>query len=169
MIVADFDLKRRNSLVLIKMARDNSGKIGRMEPGNMDYKEFTRIKEEISRLMAGNQFQEAEGLLLPLLRSDIADIDKAAVCVNLARIEDRKRNSEEALQWLDKGIAYEEIYFRYEVSEEKVRYLTQIGRYQEAVPILEELLKQPCLSESEKDRIQKAMKSLLSRSLGNWM
>lgn len=134
----------------------------------MDYQEYARLTDQISQLMSSARWKEAGDALYSLLLGDISDLDKAAICAKLAKVYDRMGTTEEVLSWFDKGIVYEQAYCRYEIAEEKVRYLTQIGHSKEAVPICEALLKEPFLTEAEKERIRNETKSLLGKAIGQW-
>ncbi len=134
----------------------------------MDYQDFMRMSKEADELITSNKYKEAEDALYPLLLSDISDLDKAVVCVKLARIRDRIGNSDEALSWFDKGINYEQPHFRFMVLQEKAAYLTELGHNMEVVPLYEDLLKQSYVTEAEKDELRKKIKVLLSRAIGQW-
>jgi tetratricopeptide (TPR) repeat protein len=134
----------------------------------MDYQEYVARTEAASRFVQERKFKEAVDVLYPFLRSDLSDIDKAFLCANLATIYDRMGSTEEALTWYDKGIEIEQTYCRYEVTEKKAHYLSQLGRSNEAVPIYEALIKQPYLSETEKMRVLKNIQALLGKSTAEW-
>lgn len=134
----------------------------------MEYQEFVRRSNQAAELVKAVRLKEAVDAYYQLILSDISDIDKARLSASLAEVYDRLGTTEEALDWYDKGSAYERIYARYEVTEMKAAYLSSLGRNQEAIAIHESLLKQPFLSEAEKDRLHKALKELLNKSLGTW-
>jgi len=134
----------------------------------MDYQEYLNVKERAAQALASNNYKEADNQLYPLLLSDISELDKADICVKLAKIHDRIEGSEEALSWFDKGISYEQNFCRSVVAREKARFLTDLGHYTDAVAIYEDLTKQPFVTEAEKEELRKEIKALLSRSLGQW-
>lgn len=134
----------------------------------MDFQEYDQLNKQAVQLLSSGKYKEAWEMFHSLYMSDIADIDKAAICIRMAIIQDRIGSSDEVLAWYDKGIAYEEPFFRYRVCLEKVHYLADLGRCMEAVPILEGLLKQPYVSEVEKEAFRKEIKILLSKSIGQW-
>ena len=134
----------------------------------MDYQEYVRMSGRITQLMASNKLQETVDTLFQFLLSDISDIDKAAMCSNLATVYDRLGKTEEALSWYDKGIAYEQVYCRCDVSEKKAQYLSQLGKNNEAVLIYEGLIKEHFVSEIEKERMRKIIQTYLSRATRSW-
>jgi tetratricopeptide (TPR) repeat protein len=134
----------------------------------MQYPKFIQEQELITRFIKDAKFDEAVDALFQLIMSDISDIDKAAMCAQLAVVYDRLRNEKEALAAFDKGISFEQNWFRYEIAEKKAQYLSQLGRSDQAIPIYESLLKQPFISEGEKDRMRKIMQIFLSKTMHSW-
>jgi hypothetical protein len=134
----------------------------------MDYQEFIRLSTKAAQLVSSGQFKEAGELWYSIILSDISDIDKAAACLKMASLSDRFGCAEEVLGWYDRAIGYEQSYCRYAAEVEKACYLVEIGRCTQAAAILESLLKQPFVTEAEKDGFRKEIKSYLSRSLGQW-
>lgn len=133
----------------------------------MDYQEFLRASQAIDANLSAGKLKEAESLILDLLMRDISELDRAELCVKMAQIYDLYGNVEEALEWFNKGIASEQLYARYSVLERKADYLAQLGRYQEAINLLEALSRQPYLTESEKERIRKVLQTLLVKSMSS--
>jgi tetratricopeptide (TPR) repeat protein len=121
----------------------------------MQYQDYIQKVEQVSKLIREAYFKEAVVALYQLILSDISDIDKAEICANLAVVYDRMGNTDEALVWYEKGISYEQNYYRFEVAEKKAQYLSQLGQSNQAVPIYESLMKEPFVSEAEKERMRK--------------
>jgi len=134
----------------------------------MQYSEYLRQVEQVSQLVREARYKQAVDSLYQLILSDISDIDKADLCTQLATVYDRMGNTNDAVAWYEKGISYEQNYCRYEVAEKKAQYLSQQGRNDQAVPIYESLLKQPFVSEAEKDRMRKNIKNFLGKAMRTW-
>ena len=134
----------------------------------MQYSEYLRQVEQVSQLVREARYKQAVDSLYQLILSDISDIDKADLCTQLATVYDRMGNTNDAVAWYEKGISYEQNYCRYEVAEKKAQYLSQLGRNDQAVPIYESLLKQPFVSEAEKERMRKTMKIFLGKAMRTW-
>ncbi len=134
----------------------------------MEYQEFKQSVQRAFDLVETSRLKEAEEALYKLILSDISDIDKAALCAKLAEVYDKTGNSDEALAWYDKGIASEQVYCRFEVAEKKAHYLSVLGRSSDGVVIYENLVKQPFVSEGDKERMRQTIKSLLSKTLRGW-
>ena len=134
----------------------------------MEYQEFINRTRQASQLMSSGHLQETIDFIYLLFLSDISDIDKAAICADLATVYERMGNTESALTWYDKGVDLEQNYFRYEISEKKAQYLSSLGRSCDAVPIYENLIKQPFVSETEKERMRKLIQTFLGQATGQW-
>lgn len=94
----------------------------------MEYQEFINRMQQASQLMGSSRMQDTVDYLYLLFLSDISDIDKAGICINLATVYDRMGNTETAITWYDKGVDLEQNYSRFEVAEKKAEYLSQLGR-----------------------------------------
>jgi tetratricopeptide (TPR) repeat protein len=134
----------------------------------MEYKEFVSRTQQAAQLTKTGRYKEAEVCLYKLFLSNISDIDKINSCAALAVVYDRLGSTEEALTWFDKGIDIEQTYGRYEVAEKKAQYSAQLGRRTAAASIYETLIKQPFVSESEKERMRKTIQILLGQSTQQW-
>jgi tetratricopeptide (TPR) repeat protein len=134
----------------------------------MEYQEYVNRSQQASQFIQSGRLKEAEDALYQLILSDISDLDKAATCVDLATVYDRMGKTDEALAWYDKGVAYEQMYCRYEMAEKRAQYLSLIGRSKDAVPIYEALIKQPFISEAEKERMRKIIQTLLGKAMRQW-
>jgi tetratricopeptide (TPR) repeat protein len=134
----------------------------------MDYQEYVRSTQQAEQLVRDGRFKDAVNALYKLILSDISDIDKAGLCADLANVYDKLGDTEDALAWYDKGITAEQAYCRFGAAEKKAQYLSVLGRSSDGVKIYEELLKQPFVSEGDKERMRQMTKTLLSKSLGAW-
>jgi tetratricopeptide (TPR) repeat protein len=134
----------------------------------MQFNEYIKRIQETSQLIKGAHYQEAIDAIYKLILSDISDIDKADLCVKLAYSYDRLGNTSEAMDWYEKGISYEQNYCRFEVAEMKAQYLSELGLSNQAVPIYESLMKQPFVSEIEKERMRKTIQSYLMKAIRDW-
>ena len=134
----------------------------------MDYQEYLNRGQQASELMSSGRLQETIDFLYLLFLSDISDIDKAGICASLATVYDRMGNTDSAISWYDKGIDLEHIYCRFDVSEKKAQFLSQLGRSKEAVPIYESLITQPFVSEVDKERMRKIIQIFLGQAMRQW-
>ena len=135
----------------------------------MEYQEYLNRMRQASELNRSSRFQETVDFLHTLYLSDISDIDKAGICVNLATVYDRMGNTEMAISWYDKGINLEQNYSRFDVLEKKAQYLSQLGRSKESVTIYEALINQPFVSEADRERMRKTIQTFLGQATRQWM
>jgi tetratricopeptide (TPR) repeat protein len=134
----------------------------------MQYQEYVQRVQQTSQLIHEARFKEAVEALYQLFLSDISDLDKADMCADLAVVYDRMGNTDEAMNWYEKGISYEQDYCRYAMVEKKAQYLSQLGRNDQAVSIYESLIQQPFVSEAEKERMRKTIQNLLGKAMRGW-
>ncbi|MGB8213770.1 MAG: hypothetical protein WCE68_09465 [Anaerolineales bacterium] len=134
----------------------------------MDYQEYLNRTQQASQLVKSARLQEAVDCLYVLFLSDISDIDKVSICADLATVYDRMGQTEEAISWYEKGVDIEQNYSRFDILEKKAQYLSLIGRSIDAVPIYESLIKQPFVSETDKERMRKTIQTLLGQAMHQW-
>ena len=134
----------------------------------MEYKEFLNRTKQATQLVESGRWKEAVVSLYKLYLSDVSDIDKIGMCVTLAFVYDRMGNTEDATTWYDKGVDIEENYGRFEASEKKAQFLSQLGHHQDAISIYETLIKQPYVSEADRERMRKTIQNLLGQAMRQW-
>jgi tetratricopeptide (TPR) repeat protein len=134
----------------------------------MEYQEYLERMQKASELMKSAHLQEAVDFLYLLFLSDISDLDKAIICTDLATVYDRQGNTDEAISWFDKGVDLEQNYSRFEAMEKKAQYLAQFGRATEAAQIYENLIKQPFVMETDKERMRKIIQTFLGQTMRQW-
>jgi len=120
----------------------------------MLYEEYDGKLKQVAALVDETKYDQALAILKSLIDSDISDIDKSMMSVNVAVVYDKKGLREHALEWYDRGISFEAIYFRCFVAENKASYLFQLKRYKECLAIYEELLLMAYQTEVDKLRLQ---------------
>jgi tetratricopeptide (TPR) repeat protein len=134
----------------------------------MKYQEYLDRTQHASQMRQSGRWQEAVDALYFLVLSDISDIDKVVLCADLAAVYDRMGKTDEAISWYDKAIDLEQNCSLFEISEKKAQYLSTLGRGKEAITIYETLIKQPFVSEADKERMRKTIQSLLGQSMREW-
>ena len=126
----------------------------------MRYEDYYETAQKVSNLVDETRFEEAMGLLRGLIDSDLAELDKSVMCVNMAVVLQKMQRNEEALQRYDRGIGYEALYLRFFVAESKAGFLHQLGRNQESLEIYSALLGQPYLNAQENERMRNNVDAL---------
>lgn len=124
----------------------------------MTYEEYYRIAQQADQAVKSQDFETAIGLLSGLVQSDLPDLDKSVMCINLSIVWDKRGNQHEAFRWLDKAIHYEKPHKRFYAQEEKAAGLLRLGRKEEAGTVYRELLAQSFLSMSDRQRIESNLK-----------
>lgn len=97
-----------------------------------------------------------------LAEGDLPDMDRSAMCVNVAILHDQKGDANGALTWYDKGVELESRHRRFAVSELRAGYLAQIGRTRESLDQFLRLLERPDLNLGDRDRIARIVQRLQS-------
>lgn len=118
----------------------------------MDYAQYHAIAHEGARLFDAGNLNGALARFLSLMESDISDIDKAAMCQNIARVCERQSRFDEAMEWYDQGIALEQPWCRHMVAECRAAAFSERGRIAECLAAYESLRQLPWLNEQEKER-----------------
>lgn len=120
----------------------------------MEYQLYYQTAQQAAQLVERGDYTGALEALRTLLASDISDLDKSMMCLNMAVVYDKMGRKEESLSWYDRGIAYERKHKRFQVAEHKAAYLSQSGQSSESLVIFEDLINQPSMTESDKERIR---------------
>jgi tetratricopeptide (TPR) repeat protein len=130
---------------------------------SMKYQTYARSAKRASRLVERGNYEKALTVLRELLSSDISDVDKAMMCLNMAIVYDKMDRMEDALAWYDEGATYERPYKRHFVAEKKAVYLAEKGRYRDSLYAYERLLSRADLTEGDKERIERNIETLRRR------
>lgn len=121
----------------------------------MDYRDYYESAHKGGKLVEEGKHDDAIAVFHALVESDISDLDKANMCYNVAICCEKLNLFDDALRWYDAGVAYEQPYLRFNISEHKAFFLSNRGRDSEALAIYESLYRQPYLTEIDKERIWK--------------
>lgn len=100
------------------------------------------------------RYADALTALTRLVESDISDMDKANACLSAATVYEKLGETDKALEWYDRGIKYEYTHHRFAVAEHKAWYLSSKGRTRESVRLYEKLVREPSMTEADKDRLR---------------
>ncbi|GIV98279.1 MAG: hypothetical protein KatS3mg057_2936 [Herpetosiphonaceae bacterium] len=129
----------------------------------MQYQDYQHAVQQAAQLADQGDYAGAIQAFQRLLASDVSDLDKAMMCLNIALICGKMGQEEEALAWYNRGISYERPYYRYQLAERMAVYLAERGRYQESLAMYRALLAERSLTEHEKERIRNNI-ALLQRN-----
>jgi len=126
----------------------------------MDYKDFqNRVNYGTQMFDAGNM-QAALETFSGLINSDISDLDKSSMCLNIAVVYDKLGNMQQCLEWYTRAVQLEKPHCHFEAQEYMASYLKQINRPRESLKILEALIASTHLTENDKVRIRQSVENL---------
>jgi hypothetical protein len=129
----------------------------------VEYTAYVERTQRAAHLSQAGEYDEALRILTGLVRSDISDIDKSMMCLNVAVVYDKQGKTELALEWHDRGIAYERLYARAFVAMHKAGYLATLDRVSESLGLFRELAELPYLTEGDKETVRRNIATLEDR------
>ncbi len=126
----------------------------------MNYKDFQNRVDYGTQMFDSGNMQAALEAFTGLVGSDISDLDKCSMCLNIAVVYDKLGNLQQALEWYARAIQFEKPHCRFEAQEYLANYLKQISRPKESLKILESLLASTHLTENDKVRVRENIEGL---------
>jgi len=126
----------------------------------MDYKDFQNRVDYGTQMFDSGNLQAALEIFTGLINSDISDLDKSSMCLNIAVIFDKLENHTQSLEWYARAVQFEKPHCRYEAQEYMATYLKQINRPRDALKILESLFVSTHLTETDKVRVKQNIEDL---------
>lgn len=126
----------------------------------MDYQEYQNRINHGTRMFEAGDYQAALETFIGLVNSDLSDLDKSRMCINVAVIYERMSNIPQALQWYTRAVQLEKPHCRFEAQEYLAVYLKEIDRLRDSLRIYESLMPSPHLTEEDKLRFRKNIAEL---------
>jgi tetratricopeptide (TPR) repeat protein len=126
----------------------------------MDYQDFQNRVNYGTQMFDSGNLQAALEIFTGLVGSDISDLDKSEMCLNIAVVYDRLGNVQQCLEWYTRAIQLEKPHCRFAAQEYLAAYLKQANRPRESIKILESLFSSTHLTESDKVRIRQNIEEL---------
>ena len=126
----------------------------------MDFKEFQNRVDRGTQMFDSGNMQAALEIFTGLFNSDISDLDKSSMCLNIAVVYDKLGNQKQCLDWYVQAAQLEKPHGRFEAQEYLATYLKQIGKLRESLKILESLLTSSHLMEADKVRVRQNIDAL---------
>ena len=120
----------------------------------MDYQEYQNRINRGTQMFEAGDYQTALETFISLVNSDISDVDKSRMCINVAVVYEKMTNVQQALQWYTRAVQFEKPHCRFEAQEYLAVYLKEIER------IYESLLASPHLIEEDKVRLRQKIDEL---------
>ena len=126
----------------------------------MDYQEYQNRINRGTQMFEAGDYQTALETFISLVNSDISDVDKSRMCINVAVVYEKMTNVQQALQWYTRAVQFEKPHCRFEAQEYLAVYLKEIERPRDSVRIYESLLASPHLIEEDKVRLRQKIDEL---------
>jgi Tfp pilus assembly protein PilF len=126
----------------------------------MDYQEYQNRIQRGSQMFESGEYQAALETFIGLVNSDISDIDKSRMCINVAVVYEKMSNIPQSLQWYTRAVQFEKPHCRFEAQEYLAVYLREIDRPRDSLKIYESLLASPHLTEEDKVRLRQNIDAL---------
>jgi Tfp pilus assembly protein PilF len=126
----------------------------------MDYKDFQNRVDRGTQMFDSGNMQAALEIFTGLINSDISDLDKSSMCLNIAVVYDKLGNIQQCLEWYTRAVQLEKPHCRFEAQEYLAAYLKQLNRPRESLKILESLFSSTHLMEADKIRVRKNIEDL---------
>ena len=126
----------------------------------MNYKDFQNRVDHGTQMFDSGNLQAALEIFSSLVNSDISDLDKSSMCLNIAVVYDKLGNYQQCLEWYTRAVQLEKPHCRFDAQEYLATYLKQINRPRESLKILESLLASTHLMESDKVRVREGIEAL---------
>jgi tetratricopeptide (TPR) repeat protein len=126
----------------------------------MNFKDFQNRVDHGTQMFDSGNLQAALEIFTALVNSDISDLDKSSMCLNIAVVYDKLGNLQQSLEWYTRAVQYEKPHCRFESQEYLATYLKQINRPRDALKILESLMASTHLTESDKVRVRENIEQL---------
>lgn len=129
----------------------------------MEYQAYYDLAQQGAQQFERGEYAAAEATFRALVDSDISDLDKCAMCINLiVAAEKREAPAEEIAAWYERAIAYERPHRRYAATEGKADWLARQGRNRDSLRLYEEMLGYAELNETDRARVRLNCDSLRS-------
>jgi Tfp pilus assembly protein PilF len=134
--------------------------IKELEEESMNYKDFQNRVDYGTQMFDSGNLQAALETFTALVNSDISDLDKSSMCLNIAVVYDKLGNQPLCIEWYLKAVQLEKPHCRFEAQEYLSNYLKQINRPRESLKILESMLASTHLTEADKVRVKENIDEL---------
>lgn len=118
----------------------------------MEYDHYVARAAEAGAKFDRGEHEQAMAGFIELVESDISDLDKAMMCLNLGTIAEKLGQFDETLAWYDLGMRYEEPHCRLDAAERKASFLYERGRITDALALYDWMLGQAFLTEQQRHR-----------------
>lgn len=117
----------------------------------MDKQLYTSLANRASDLVVAGERLKAIDILEELVRSDLSNVDRAVMCMNIAVVYDQLNDQEKALETYSKAVDLEQTTESYFVAQSRAAYYSQLGMYDESIRSYDDLLRHKYLKSEDRE------------------
>lgn len=126
----------------------------------MDRQLYASLASRASDLVvAGDRLQAIE-LLEELVRSDLPDLDRAMMCMNIAIVHGQLGDTDKALETYSRAVDLEAATSSYFIAQSRAAYYSELGMYDESLRSYDDLLRHDALTPVDRDMFLKNIETL---------
>lgn len=126
----------------------------------MDRNLYVALTSRAAGLVDAGQYPEALDIFEEIVASDLGDVDKSMMCINLAVVHDKMGQRDQALTSYGRALAYERPTGAYFAEQHRAAYFSQIGMYAESIECYLELLARTDLKATDRDAFSQNVATL---------
>lgn len=126
----------------------------------MNYQEFVATAQQGAQKAESNDTDGALRIFRELAEGDLPEMDRSAMCLNVALLFERKGVAQDALRWYTRAVELESRHNRFAAAERKANYLAQIGKARESLAAFQQLLARTDLTLTDRERFARTLAQL---------
>ena len=126
----------------------------------MDRTLYTSLARRASDLVDAGDRDQAIEILEQLVTSELPDLDRAYMCMNIATIREQQGKREQALEAFTRAVDIERSTDSYFVASSKAAYYSRLGLYDESSRSYDDLLRHKALKPEDREIFLKNMQTL---------
>jgi tetratricopeptide (TPR) repeat protein len=121
---------------------------------------YASLARRASDLAESGDRDQAIELFEQLVDSELPDLDRAYMCMNIATVLDQQGKREQALEAFARAVDIERRTDSYYVASCRAAYLSRLGFYDESSGFYDDLLRHKALKPEDRDVFQQNIRAL---------
>lgn len=126
----------------------------------MDKQLYASLANRASDLVIAGERSKAIELLEELVQSDLPDLDRAMMCMNIAIVHGQMGNTDKAFEAYSRAVDLELSTTSYFVAQSRAAYYSQLGMYDESLRSYDDLLRHGKLTPADREIFLKNIETL---------
>ena len=126
----------------------------------MDKQLYSALASRVSALVDAGDRQAAIEILEQLVGSDLPDLDRAMMCMNIAIVQDQLGDTGKALETYAAAVYLERRTTSCFIAESRAAYCAKLGLYDESCRFYDDLLRHPHLKVEDQGRVLENISTL---------